>query len=441
MGAKNQGKRISQRKRSPQRPSEATQKSASATPFRKRTLTTFFTLLKPLIPAPERPVAAVTLNMAPLAHLGYHNELLVKGQALGLLWKHCKLPGVPEPVVGSSRHRYYRTTTKRRALYKGGSLFLMSGDGTTQKKTFLDSPLEPAIHKDIYLFLQKKLSEPTFKLLAQRLNYLIIRGSYQEQAVIFNVDQMSGPIVRKLKILAEHVQKQCPSISAAYVYLDPSRSDYYLEERQPANLLNFKKLYGNGFLSVSHGDCKYSFHPTSFSQVNESIVPLMLERVKELLAPTGKEALLDLYCGYGLFSHYLAGQYVSVLGIDAEGPSIRSAMHNKKLNPASRTTRFTAERITEKGIDTIRPQGVAEVVILDPPRKGPVDGVIAAIGRRAPQKVLHIFCSVDQISPSVSQWIANGYQVERVVPLDMFPGTANLEVLVLLTRNLAPVTL
>jgi len=58
--------------------------------------------------------------------------------------------------------------------------------------------------------------------------------------------------------------------------------------------------------------------------------------------------------------------------------------------------------------------------------------VIAALARRKPKKALHIFCGVDQIPPSLREWQANGYQVRRVVPLDIFPGSANLEILILL---------
>ena len=73
-----------------------------------------------------------------------------------------------------------------------------------------------------------------------------------------------------------------------------------------------------------------------------------------------------------------------------------------------------------------------EVMLLDPPRQGTLPGVIASLARRKPKKVLHIFCGVDQIPPSLKEWQANGYQARRVAPLDMFPGSANLEILVLL---------
>ena len=76
------------------------------------------------------------------------------------------------------------------------------------------------------------------------------------------------------------------------------------------------------------------------------MVPLMLEKAREMLEPDPAETLLDLYCGYGLFSHFLAPGYKQVAGIDTEGPSIRSAIANKKFNPASRKARFLSRRIS-----------------------------------------------------------------------------------------------
>ena len=219
-------------------------KNKPSTGRQPQSMVTFSYILKPLIPEPVKPVAKTTLQSAPLAHLNYSDELKFKDKALDLFWKQHALPGSPEPVIGSPKPRQYRTTTKRRTVFKGSRLLLLSGDRTPQKKPFVQSPLEPREHSQIYSFLQKKLSDPAFKLVAEHLNYLIIRGSYAEQAVIFNVDMMNGPLVRKLKIVGDHLQKLEKTITSAYIYLDPTGSDYYLEERQPANLLNFKKLFG-----------------------------------------------------------------------------------------------------------------------------------------------------------------------------------------------------
>jgi len=396
----------------------------------------FAAQLKPLVPPPDGDVALATLLSAPLAHLSYEVELQVKNQGLTAFWKHHRLPGQPEPVVASPRPRGYRTTSRRKAVLRGVTLCLFFGDKTPlpQQEAFLPSPLEPEEHGAIYRFLQQKLSEPAFRLLAAHLNYLIIRGSYAEQAVIFNVDKLDGPLVRKLKIVAEHLRKLAVPVAAAFVFFDPSRSDYYLESRRPDDTLHFKKLFGVERLAVAFEDCRYLFHPTSFSQVNAAMVPVLLRQARALLHPAPDQYLLDLYCGYGLFSHFLASDCKQVLGIDAGGAAIRAAVANGRFNSKrGGHVKFLAHRITGGFLGQLLSSSAAPAaVLLDPPRQGPQAGVIAALCGARPQVVLHIFCGADQIPAALTAWRAGGYEARRIVPLDMFPGTVNLEVLILL---------
>jgi tRNA/tmRNA/rRNA uracil-C5-methylase (TrmA/RlmC/RlmD family) len=269
---------------------------------------------------------------------------------------------------------------------------------------------------------------------AAHLNYLIVRGSYSEQAVIFNVDKLDGPMVRKLKMLADHLQKLSVTVASAFIFFDPSRSDYYLESRRPDEPLTFKKLFGVEQLAVAFEDCRYMFHPTSFSQVNAAMVPVMLRQARALLRPSPDQQLMDLYCGYGLFSHFLAPDFKQVLGIDAGVDSVRAATANGRFNSKrGGRTKFMAHRITSGFLAQLLNSSAApDAVLLDPPRQGPQAGVIPALSASRPRAVLHIFCGVDQIPAALKEWRTGGYEVRRVVPLDMFPGTINLEVMILL---------
>ncbi|MFW8601045.1 class I SAM-dependent RNA methyltransferase [Desulfobacterota bacterium M19] len=395
----------------------------------------FANFVKALTPAVKQKSEDNLSYNAPLAVLDYPSELVIKQKALQHFWNQHALPERPGSLVASPESRHYRTTSKRKAKLRNGILYLHFGDRLPkfQKTPFLSSPLEPAAHTAIYRFLQQRLSESAFRLVAGHLNYLIIRGNYEEQAVIFNVDDVSGSLIHKLKILAKGLQDLPEKVNAAFVYPDPTHSRYYLENRRPADILKFKKLFGPSQLSLIIGNI-YLFHPTSFSQVNESIIPPMLEVVRELLSPDiGSKRLLDLYCGYGLFSHYLAPDYKEIIGVDAEGPSIRAAAANSRRFKNGGRRRFLARHISAQALDDLLPPALgAESVILDPPRQGPLAGVISALCRRRPQRAVHIFCGVDQIPGSLKEWRGNGYRVKEIVPLDMFPGSANLEVVVLL---------
>jgi tRNA/tmRNA/rRNA uracil-C5-methylase (TrmA/RlmC/RlmD family) len=372
----------------------------------------------------------------PLAHLSYGDELALKQAALREVWHRHRLDGAPEDLVPSPRPRAYRTSSKRRVALRDGRVFLFLGErlDRRQRSSFVSSELEPEQHARIYRALSQCLAEPGFRTLATHLNYIIVRGSYAEQALILNVDELDAGLVRKIRLLAERASEL--ALAGCFAYLDPTRSIYHFESRRPERAVTFKKIFGRDYLAASYHGCRYRYHPTSFSQVNESIVPDLMLRARELLAPKRGEHLLDLYCGYGLFSHYLAPDYGSVLGVELDGAAVRAAADNIRLNPGRAPRRFVAARIDRDLVSTKLPRPAGrEVLLLDPPRNGPQRGVIPALGRRAAEQVLHVFCDVDQIPGALQQWRSTGYRARRVVPLDMFPGSANLEVLVLLTRG------
>jgi len=168
------------------------------------------------------------------------------------------------------------------------------------------------------------------------------------------------------------------------------------------------------------------------------MIPSMLEQARQLLSPTGNGRLLDLYCGYGLFAHFLANDFDEVIGIDSTTFSIDSAIHNRTYNPGKARMRFLRNRITVHTLEKMLPNGNKdkdEWIVLDPPRHGTDKGVIEHLAQRAPRCVVHVFCSVDEIPHATIQWKKSGYWIDRIVPLDMFPGTPNLEVLIGMERK------
>lgn len=370
---------------------------------------------------------------APLVNLDYSMELKIKNEALQRFWDDQGLPGEPGQVLSSPCPRHYRTTSNRKASLRGSVLYLSMGGKKTsrQQKSFEKSNLEPESHTRIYSFLRSRISEPEFRIVGKHLNYIVIRGNYREQVVIFNVDEMNGPLIRKLKILANNLQNFSDPVVAAFIYPDPSGSNYYLEEKRPSDTIKLKKLFGKNQLQLDVGGCRYLYHPTSFSQVNESILPVMLEAAYDLLQPKSQQRLIDLYCGYGLFSHYLASSYHKVVGVEADGEAIKAAIANKKSNPASRNVQFVQGSITGSNLPKLLPppSNWQEALIIDPPRQGAKEDVLAALSLRQPEKVLHVHCNADLIPGSIREWEKQGYKPSRILPLDMFAGTANLEVL------------
>lgn len=420
----------------------------------------------------------------PLARLDYEDELAIKNQALQEFWSAHAIPDKPNRILPSPLPRKYRITTKRRVVSEHGRFrldFLPEKREAGQSRLGAVSELEPAEHGSIYAFLLDKLNTPAYEGLAQALNFLVIRGDYQRFAVFFNVNRINAQVARKAKLLADHLQGlefgadgrvvetgsgtespvspaeahaegnagrkggrrgarpagartggERPRVASAWIFHDPERSPFYLDDRAPEGPWKMKRLFGPDTLRLRVGTRAYTFKPTAFAQVNGSILPEFLERAAQLLKPRPEQRLLDLYCGFGFFSLHLASQYREVVGVDAAGPAIESARDMASADKTGRA-RFTSARIRAAGLARLLPppeEGMPEAMLLDPPRQGVEPGVIRELSARAPARVLHIFCDMDTLPREVNQWRKCGYMIAKVIPLDMFPGTDNLEVMV-----------
>ncbi|MBP5246701.1 MAG: class I SAM-dependent RNA methyltransferase [Fibrobacter sp.] len=377
------------------------------------------------------PKALSSLSLLSISILDYKDELAVKNKAFALFCEKNGLPA-PEEVIASPMPRSYRTTTKRRAIFENGNFALVFGEDDDRSE--YAEPLEPEEHLAIYRLVEGYLKKPVFKALAEAMNWLIIRGSYKRRTVIFNVSEMNASVVRKLKLMGEHLTAANLGIYSAHVYFDPTRSDYYLEAQRPTDALAFKTLFGPKDLSLDLGEIRLKYPVTGFSQINESQIPNLLSKAKEFLRPNPEEHMLDLYCGYGLFSLGIGKDAKSTFGVEWEGPSIEYAKNSARFLKRSQA-KFLAGRIdgqfVEKKIPKFREP---EVVLLDPPRKGVEQGVIPALAKRNPKRVLHVFCGTDEIPRSVNQWRIAHYQVSKIQPLDLFPGTPHLETMILLEK-------
>jgi tRNA/tmRNA/rRNA uracil-C5-methylase (TrmA/RlmC/RlmD family) len=370
----------------------------------------------------------------PLARMDYALEMDLKNRALQQFWKANSLPDKPNRISLSPKPRHYRTTTSRRVIFEKAAFhfdFILDPRGGAERLG-ARSALEPAEHEVIYNFILTKMNQAAYAQIAHALNYIVIRGDYSHFSVIFNVHKFDGNVVRKAKMLSEHLQTLTPKTNAAFLFYDSGKAPFYLDQRSPDGPWKFKKLFGPDNLRLKLGDLNYAFHPTAFCQANFSILPAFLEKAHQLLKARPEQRLIDLYCGFGLFSLGLAGAYKEVLGIDAAGMSIQAA--ESMATTSNGRIQFRSGRIQSRTIAKLLPPpdaNVPEAILLDPPKLGTDPGVIRELAARGPVRVLHIFSDMDVLTKEVNQWRKAGYMVAKVVPLDMFPGTDHLEVMVL----------
>ena len=382
-----------------------------------------------------------------LAPLDYADECRVKTDAVRSFWQVHGLPAhlVPQ-IIPSPLPRGYRATSKRRIyVSRGGQLRFCMGYGAEREET-LRSDLEPESHNDVYCKLRKLLVSPVYKPVGRSLNFIVVRGGTERLTLILNFFHLDAAIMHKVKLLAEHVRAELPQIAAMFTFLDESRSEFYLESRS-AGAHPFKKLFGSEYLDLTVADCKFLYPPSAFSQVNESILGAFVGEARKLLKPGPESTLVDLFSGYGLFAVALGDAPERTFGMDFNGPAIHAAAGNALHNRPDSHIEFIASAVTPSAIENKLPpcsaelygadedQPEGELFLLDPPRSGARPNVIAAIAKRSPARVLNIFCSADEVPRALNAWKNNGYSPSAVRIFDMFPGSPNVETMVLLEKT------
>lgn len=369
--------------------------------------------------------------------IDYAREVAVKEQVLRAFWQQVA-PGEPlDSLVRSPRGRGYRSVTKRKVFAGRGRIgigLIDPSEGGTGKFDALRCVIEPPDHGKIYAVVRREIGRPSMEALAEQLLYVIVKGTDTELSVIFNVREAAPGVTRAANELSKKLSDSCRSISGTFLYAGDADGGYYQGTRNARARHPLRKLFGRSQIGIHLGGRTLLYSPLSFSQVNHSILPLLTATAGALLNPGAGSGLYDLYCGYGLFALSFADRVRSVIGIERSPESIDSARANAERLGA-RNVRFVRNEITAQSLSRIL-QGLRadDVVLLDPPRGGTAEGVVECIAAHAPARALHIFCNIDLIARDISRWRNGGYRLARTVPLDLFPGTPNIEMMLLFER-------
>ncbi len=177
---------------------------------------------------------------------------------------------------------------------------------------------------------------------------------------------------------------------------------------------------------------RFRVSPASFFQVNSR----MVAEIFAFLAPRagGLKSVVDLYCGAGTFALFFAKHGAHVVGIEENAHAVREARANAKLDAVAERTFFFSARVetllrSEAGA---RALAAAEVVFLDPPRKGSDEATLCALGAARVPRIWYLSCNPATLARDLAQLVASGYELELVQPFDMFPQTGHIEALAML---------
>ena len=203
------------------------------------------------------------------------------------------------------------------------------------------------------------------------------------------------------------------------------------------NKENTNIIYGDKFINIYGKDklrdtlCGYEFNisPSSFYQVNHDCCEALYNKAAELLNVNGDETVVDLYCGIGTVGICAAPKAKRLIGIEVVGDAVKNARVNAELNGVSNAEFYRGDSSIIRSVTD-----KADVIIIDPPRKGLDEKVISAILDIKPEKLLYISCDPNTLARDLKILLEH-YAADKAYPFNMFPRTSHVETVVLMTKK------
>ena len=210
--------------------------------------------------------------------------------------------------------------------------------------------------------------------------------------------------------------------------------------REKTNVILGEKietLYGQSYIEDYIGDIKYRISPLSFYQVNPEQTKRLYQTALEFADIKEGEVVWDLYCGIGTISLFMAQTAEKVCGVEIVPQAIEDAKQNAELNHMTNTEFFVgaAEEVVPEQYEKSGGKLRADVVTLDPPRKGCDEKLLETVVKMAPSRIVYVSCDPGTLARDVKVLTEKGYEVKRVRACDMFGGSFHVETVVCLQRK------
>ena len=222
--------------------------------------------------------------------------------------------------------------------------------------------------------------------------------------------------------------RQIPEAVSVMVNVNKKRNNVILGEK-------VRLLWGQPYITDKIGEISYQISPLSFFQVNPYQTGRLYGKALEYAQLSGNETVWDLYCGIGTISLFLAQKAKMVRGVEIIPAAIENAKENARLNGFDNTEFFVGKAEEVLPEQFARTGERADVIVVDPPRKGCDETLLSTIIEMQPDRVVYVSCDSATLARDLKYLCERGYELKKVCPVDMFPNTVSVETVVLLSHK------
>ena len=376
-----------------------------------------------------------------LQALSYDQQLVFKtNKVKGHLERIGGFTDIPmEPIIGMDELFHYRNKAQFpvgrnkegkivTGFYAGRTHNIIENRdcalGVAENKEVLDRVIA---HMEKYGI--EPYNEATGKGLVRHV--LIRYGYFTKEVMVCLI--LNGNKLTKEDILVESL-REIPGMTSITYNINKEKTNVIMGSK-------VCPLWGQTYITDYIGNVKYQISPLSFYQVNPVQTEVLYGTALEYAGLTGKETVWDVYCGIGTISLFLAQKAQKVYGVEIVPQAIEDAKHNAEINEITNAEFFVGkaeEVLPEYYADYAKEHpgehARADVIVVDPPRKGCERSVLDTMVQMEPERIVYVSCDSATLARDVKYLRENGYEIRKVKATDMFPMSVHVEVVCCLHR-------
>lgn len=340
--------------------------------------------------------------------------------------------GKVDPILGMKEPRYYRCKVHSVFSHdKRGNIY----HGNYEEGTHYIVPVESCLLEnqkaDAIMNTINELAK-SFKIKAYDedsgyglLRHVLIRVG-QTSGQIMVVLVLASPIMPSKNNFVKALRNRHPEITTIVVNVNDKSTSMVLGEKEQV-------IFGKGYIEDSLCGKTFRISPKSFYQVNPVQTEILYQTAIDYAGLTGKETVLDAYCGTGTIGLIASDKAKRVIGVELNKDAVRDAISNAKCNQV-KNIQFYQKDAGQFMVQLAEQGEKIDTVFMDPPRSGSDETFLNCLGKLSPKKVVYVSCNPETLARDLAYMKKLGYRMQKAVPCDMFPWTNHVETVVLLSK-------
>lgn len=338
-----------------------------------------------------------------------------------------------ESIIGMEKPLYYRN--KVHAVFdrdRKGNIISGVYEKNSHRVVNVDSCMIQDQRADaIILTIRKLIKDFKMKTYDEDTGYglfrhvLIRTGHVSGQVLVVLV--LASPILPAKNNFIKALRNAHPEITSIVLNVNDRKTSMVLGEREIV-------LYGKGYIEDTLCGLTYRISPKSFYQVNPIQTEKLYQTAIDFAQLTGKEMVLDAYCGIGTIGMTAAAKAKEVIGVELNKEAVRDAIANAKIN-GIKNVRFYNKDASDFIVDMAEQNAKCDVIFMDPPRSGSTEKFMDCVAMLAPKRVVYVSCDPETLARDLKYMTKKGYRVEKIQPVEMFCFTWHVENVCLLSKK------